>query len=269
MPSDRVLALFRHALFTLHPVDSGCPALYAVAPFGGRRPLLDRIAEILGEPAPSSPSEVERAIDDYVALFASFADIVRHVELRPGPQRVVDVSAAIERLSAAVDAGTSSVAEAEAAYARALETSFAGWERDVEITDTSLAMARHAVWQMEDRFSVVARDADAARRYLVPYLTAMHAAAHAPENAAMLFEHPIVCGDGKRPYGDLTYYYRDLERLGVPGIAADEPSPILLEPAAFSAREQERIDRMQRDLYLVLQAMAQSIAPLPDSRRER
>lgn len=259
MSSARSRALFRHALFTLHPVEVGCPALYALSPFGGRRPLLDRIAEILGAPPPSSPPEIETAIDAYVELFASFGEIVREVDLSAGSHRVVDVPRAIERLMTDVDRGITPQAQAEAAYAHALDTSFAEAERTVEITDTMLAMARHSVWQMEDRLSVFARDASAARRYLVPYLTALHASAHAPESAAMLFEHPIVCGDGKRPYGNLGYYYRELQTLGVPGVAADEPATTVGEPPLFSTREQARIDDLQRQLYLVLQAMTRRI----------
>jgi len=77
---------------------------------------------------------------------------------------------------------------------------------------------------------------------------------HAHNTADKRLNVPVICAEPKRPYGDRTYYYWDLEDIGNIFIAAGELSA-KHKRKLFSESQILKIDKLQYELSLTLQAM--------------
>jgi hypothetical protein len=256
METIQFLKLFKQANFIFYPVESGCAAFYPIAPFGTDKTLLFRVAQILDMPEPKTKKELMDVANIYVDFMFSFETNIQKVELAIGAYEVSDIDSALKKIFKGTEDDIEKTLKAEAEFRDALNNSFKDYKINISITDTHLAMIKHSVWQIEDECQPIRDEYSEELKELIStsLLEIQNASIAAPANS--LFTYPIITGDGKRPYGDFTYYYRELEALGVPGIKADVEKGDEYGPL-FSEKEQKRIDKLQGELNLVLQAMAQ------------
>jgi hypothetical protein len=238
--------LFKNALFMHYGVEAGTLALSSLTPFGGNVPPLSRIAQLLNQKLPESDEEIKALIEIYLRFFEEMHATVNLLSLAPGIYAVPD-----NLLVGKVWNWNSEDPKGFSRYMmQAVETNFKNFRTEINVTETHLAMLKNGTWQIEWQYSILNIEDD--KDDIINELLVTHKEVL---KTNLLYEYPTVCGDGKRPYGDLTYYYRDLEQLQITGIKADGPEKDdygLL----FSISEQQRIDKIQNELYLVAQALA-------------
>ncbi len=261
MFSPDLIKLFRSSLFYFHPVESGGGGLYPMSPLGGHGLILDRVADVLGRPRTDAPQELEALARIYVEYLLTLPQIIKQVELPTGKYEVVDLGYAFQEITKGLD--INDPASNEIANQRAVpafKSSFADYKQSFEVTPTLLAMAKLGSFQIEMQYQVLRiYSKEDEEKMLVEYpkwFVEMH-----PQMKQFppdqLFESPICVVDGKRPYGERTFYYWDLEDAKVPGIAADDVIREKFDRKHFSAAAQKRIDALQKQTPLVFQAMAQ------------
>lgn len=253
-PTSKIL--FKNALFQFYPLETGSVALFHSFPFGGAEPLLDRIAHLVDLKTPETKEEMDTIIEIYYNFYEDLPLIVASSTLNPGLYETIDIDKATKMI---FDPFQEEEAKSEAAVEEmalaALKNSFEDYKSPIEVTPTHLAMLRATLWQIEDQFDPIRTEAE---NYLKESIPIIHKEAKKPEYKNLFFSYPIIAGEGKRPYGDLTYYYWDLEDLNVPGIKADgEMSD--QGRRSFSEESAKKIDSIQQELYLVLQVMAQQM----------
>ncbi len=251
-PTAASLTLFRAALFQFEPVESGGAALFRYAPLGTTRPLLFRVAEVLGIEKPEDDEALRGAAEAYVRFLDDLPEIVRRIALAPGQYEVPSIGAAFRRIAEGRDPSKADdMVEVERLATAAYESSFRDDIEAVEVTETLLAMVRASCYRPEwdyQRFGWERVEAKAAEVLLDIHRSWLEVP------AGRTLSVPIQAVDGKRPYGDRTYYYWDLEDLGVPGIAAD--GEIIEGRRGFSDERQQEIDALQAATPLVFQALA-------------
>ena len=247
MNEIKLFKLFQKVNFEFYPVESGCAALFSPSPFGTDKPLLFRIAEILGEAQPKTKKDLLAISEIYLEFGTNFFEFLQKIDIKPGAYKVADISLAAKQIYKG-KLNPKKIEIAELKLIEALNNNFKDYTTTIEVTETHIAMVKHSIWNFEYQYQIYRHS----NTQISEDLVLIHNEA-IKENK--MFDYPIVCGDGKRPYGDLTYYYRELEALKVPGIKADLKKGDKYGPL-FSSKEQKRIDKIQSELYLVLMAMA-------------
>ena len=261
--------LFRHALYAFYPVEGGAFQLFPYAPFGSRKPLLDRVAELLNLPAPRDEVELRRLAAVYLRFCAAFPDLVRQVRLQPGVWLVPEVDAAMRELD---DAITSAAGEEDPdplirpyldAFNKALDDSFEQYreEETIDVTDLGMAQTPALAVDIAQEFFVLVPGVELhecgetliSAELLERVLDADRAIREDPE---LYIEYPVPAGNGKRPYGDRNYYYWDLEDAGVPGAKAGGEWDPDNGRRAFSPEQEEDLNRRQARQYRVMQALS-------------
>jgi hypothetical protein len=248
------LTLLRAALFQFEPIESGCAVLFRTAPFGGVRPLLHRVAELTGATEMPKTEETLRACArTYLQFLVDMPTLVSRMELSPGRYDVPSVDTAIARITEGRNADDpKDAAEVEQLASAAFASSFADYLVTFDVTDTLLAMARASSYRPDWDFQRLRLDEEA-----MPATENMLLELHANWIAALpgtVFSVPVQAVDGKRPYGDFTYYYWELEDRRVPGIVAD--GEMEGGRRKFSSKREQEIDELQQQTPLVFQAIA-------------
>jgi hypothetical protein len=258
-----LLPLARAALFGLSPVESGGAELYPFAPFGGAAPLLTRVVELarLGPvPRPGRPLEprlAERAASVYLDFLEALPGLLRTARLEPGEYEIPSVArglADISERSATLGLEGPDDTAAELAFAAAIADGFAAHRETLTVTETLLALARQAEFRVQWNFEPWGPfpDPKSRKAALAELIEAQRAAEDTPPGTPFVW--PVQSVDGKRPYGLRTYYYWDLEDLGVPGIVADGP-PEHGRPS-FTAATQKEINALHLRTPQVCQVLA-------------
>jgi hypothetical protein len=246
--------LFKYSLFDFYPVEVGCPAYYPSLPFGGTEPLLNRIATLLNLPAPTNDEEEIKLATMYIVYMLDFSSIIKNIQLAPGTYTVKNIALFLERLSEKYDMDDPELLDPVMKELRdAAQKNFSDYMTSIEVTETNLAMAKAALWHVEYQYSPFYLDSNEEMAGCRDLILSLNTEGVTSGN---FMSYPIVSGDPKRPYGDLGYYYRDLETLDVPGIKADGPEKDK-HGILFSDEEKNRIDQIQANLHLILQALAE------------
>jgi hypothetical protein len=249
------LKLYRKTLFSFYGMESGTFMTMPWGPFGGVSPLLSRIAELLEMKNPATESEMVVLAEIYLAWCADFRDITRNMRLSPGVYSVPDVV----RGWNAVDEheGDADQSYYIQSFHAALNNGFADYAQDFEVTQAHLAMLQspQMIYRLEYDWQYFGNPLDfksEMNNKAVQFLVDRHKKDTAKPDD--FYEQLILCGDGKRPYGDRTYYYWDLEDAGI--FKADAEMDQQAQRRLFSDESQARIDKLQSELYRVLQALA-------------
>ena len=259
--SASVRLLMRATLFGLSPVENGGAELYPFSPFGGEQPLLARVVALAKlSPTttvrrPLAPKLAERAASVYLDLLEALPRFLKQAQLAPGRYEIPSVARGLAELTEGRDL-EDAVASAvtETAFAAAIADGFAHYRETVEVTETLLAMVRVSDFRLQWNFEPWSPFADAkSRKAAIDELVEFERAAEAAPPGTP-FVAPVQSVDGKRPYGPRTYYYWDLEDLGVPGIVAEGPPEH--GRAAFTGAQQKAINALQVRTPQVCQVIA-------------
>lgn len=261
---DRLL--FREALYSAYPVEIGTFQMFPCAPFGSRKPLLSRIAEIINSPEPRTNAERRRIAAIYLHFWKHFPGMLQTVRLTPGTYILPAVDRAWQRTveetrAADKDGDTGRAAMLRKQFMANIDESFVDCQEPFEVTPLHLALATTPLLRVDVHLNYAT---------LLRYLQAdpfgvddkqlldliLQLDDESRKNSDDLVQYPTLAGNGKRPYGDRRYYYWDLEDAGVAGLRALGEEDPDNKRRAFSPEQEDALDRALRELPLVMQALA-------------
>lgn len=258
--------LFRHALYNFYPVESGTFQMFPYAPFGSRKPLLSRIAEILKLPDPATEAERRRMAGIYLHFWKDFPGLVRQARLKPGTYDLPGVDKAWEQMSDATDEAEKANDKARVdslrkEFASVIDTGFADRKKTFKITALHLALAQTPLLRVnaELGYYPLVRDLEMQETgFISDKLLDMilEIDGEIRKNPDGFVPLPTLTGNGKRPYGDLNYYYWDLEDAGVAGLRAEGEEDKGNKRRIFSAAQEAALDKALSELPLVMQALS-------------
>ena len=253
--------LFHASLFHHYDIEVGAPSLYDYSPFGGDETVfLYRVAEIVGRPKPASKQELKIIANLYIDYCLNLKRLISNADLALGTYKVPDIQKIIRKLA---DVDPKDTEQSLIELSNLIDGNFKDlelWE-EFEVTQAHLNMLNALNWNIEYQgnriFSLGFDEETAIREKMVSVLTeVLHDYFLNSENQGSRFNVPVVAGEVKRPYGDSTYYYWDLQDQGILSTVPDGALDERNQRKLFSDQQTQHIDRLQYEPSLTLQAIA-------------
>lgn len=245
--------LFRQAIFFYLNVEIGAPAIYWNAPFGGKeKNFLLNIANITGHASPDSLQDVKKIANIYIEFCTNFPMLIDKIRLKPGTYYVPDVQEIMEELFVYKNEDL-----AITTLSNYVDEGFRNApKKQVEITHHHFALLENIDWFLEHQLITRWPIEEIDGNEFSDILLEIYEHSRKPEHQSSRWDTPFVTGDPKRPYGDRTYYYWDIEDMNLLDIKANGEFYESANRNQFSEEQEEFIDTVHRELPLVLQAMA-------------
>ena len=214
--------------------------------FGGKEPsLLNKIADVLKRSRPETIEEAAAFAEIYLEFYKQFRHLVESTALAPGTYSVVNVDLACNTI---LQEGPKEQAFDNYLKIDAGILSDRRFKVPVTVLPVHLRMLKALYWRWPQ--TIPTKEA----------LLIKHAdcAALSPDSDWECFPAwPLIGAEDKRPYGDRTYYFWDLEDLGILEIAPEGSVHSNSGRKLFTEVQEAQIQKWHDRLVLVLQVILQ------------